>query len=333
MRAAWNREPRHRCGGWRSSRGWPRPGCRWVVLVSPLIPGLTDPDLERILELAAQAGASRAGSILIRLPLEVAGLFEDWLRAHYPERAGRVLSLIGQCRGGRLNDPSFGSRMRGSGPVADLLAQRFRLAARRLGLDPHLERPGSGWDLDSTQFRPPDHPEPSSTSSRTRRRAHPVPDTREKDGQLCRKSPESRDESMGRPRLFVSAVSSELGGARRRAAAILNGLGYDNVSEEDFPTGYGELRRWLAEPPPSTTRTPWPDPDLRALLLHPVRAPLCRHRAKPAPKRTWVILMGPAYPRDRPWNRSTSRPRITPSRTPPPTRRNAAPSSGPMWSG
>ena len=61
------------------------------VLVSPLIPGLTDPDLERILELAAQAGASRAGSILIRLPLEVAGLFEDWLRAHYPERAGRVL--------------------------------------------------------------------------------------------------------------------------------------------------------------------------------------------------------------------------------------------------
>lgn len=128
------------------------------VLVSPLIPGLTDPDLERILELAAKAGATRAGSILIRLPLEVAGLFEDWLRAHYPDRAERVLGLIRQCRGGRLNDPDFDSRMRGSGPVAELLAQRFRLAARRLGLDPHLERPGSGWDLDSTQFRRPRPP-------------------------------------------------------------------------------------------------------------------------------------------------------------------------------
>jgi hypothetical protein len=99
------------------------------VLVSPLIPGLTDPDLERILELAAEAGATRAGSILIRLPLEVAGLFEDWLRAHYPDRAERVLSLIRQCRGGRLNDPSFGSRMRGTGPVAG--AARPALSARR----------------------------------------------------------------------------------------------------------------------------------------------------------------------------------------------------------
>lgn len=128
------------------------------VLVSPLIPGLTDPDLERILELAAQAGASRAGTILIRLPLEVAGLFEDWLRAHYPERAERVLSLIRQCRVGRLNDPDFGSRMRGSGPIAELLAQRFRLAARRVRLDPGLEHPGGTWDLDSAQFRPPRPP-------------------------------------------------------------------------------------------------------------------------------------------------------------------------------
>lgn len=125
------------------------------VLVSPLIPGLTDPDLERILEHAAQAGASRAGSILIRLPLELAGLFEDWLRAQYPERAERVLGLIRQCRGGRLNDSAFGSRMRGSGPVAELLNQRFRLAARRSGLDPNLGRPVGAWDLDSTRFRPP----------------------------------------------------------------------------------------------------------------------------------------------------------------------------------
>jgi DNA repair photolyase len=121
------------------------------VLVSPLIPGLTDSDLERILERAASAGASSAGSILIRLPLELADLFADWLRTHYPDRAQHVLSLIRQCRGGRLNDPEFGSRMRGSGPVSDLLAQRFRLAARRLGLD----RRCSDWKLDTGRFRPP----------------------------------------------------------------------------------------------------------------------------------------------------------------------------------
>ena len=153
-------EPRAAAPGRRLEviRGLAQAGVPVGVLVSPLIPGLTDPDLERILVLAAEAGATRAGSILIRLPLEVAGLFEDWLRAHYPDRAERVLSLIRQCRGGRLNDPEFGSRMRGTGPVADLLAQRFRLAARRLGLDPHLERPRSGWNLDRTQFRPPRPP-------------------------------------------------------------------------------------------------------------------------------------------------------------------------------
>jgi DNA repair photolyase len=128
------------------------------VLVAPLIPGLTDPDLERILELAAQAGASRASTILIRLPLEVAGLFEDWLRAHYPDRAERVLGLIRQCRDGRLNDVEFGARMRGSGPVAELLEQRLRLAVRRLGLDPCRERPEGAWDLDRSQFRPPRPP-------------------------------------------------------------------------------------------------------------------------------------------------------------------------------
>ena len=125
------------------------------VLVSPMIPGLTDTDLEAILELAAEAGATRAGSLLIRLPLEIAGLFEAWLTEHYPERAARVLSLIRQCRDGRLNDPRFGSRMSGSGPIAGLLAQRFRLAARRLGLEPGVEGEGVGWDLDVTRFRRP----------------------------------------------------------------------------------------------------------------------------------------------------------------------------------
>ena len=85
------------------------------VLVSPLIPGLTDADLESILEHAVGAGATRAGSILIRLPRELAGLFEAWLREHYPQRAEKVLSLIRQCRGGRLNDPQFGARMTGAG--------------------------------------------------------------------------------------------------------------------------------------------------------------------------------------------------------------------------
>jgi len=99
------------------------------VLVSPLIPGLTDQDLERVLEAAAQAGASRAGSLLIRLPLELKDLFADWLQLHFPERAGKVLGLIRQCRGGKLNDARFGTRFTGTGPIAELLQQRFELAA------------------------------------------------------------------------------------------------------------------------------------------------------------------------------------------------------------
>ncbi|HSQ06745.1 MAG TPA: radical SAM protein, partial [Chromatiaceae bacterium] len=80
-----------------------------------------------------------------------AELFQDWLAAHYPDRAGKVLSLLRQCRGGRLNDPRFGSRMRGGGPIADLIAQRVALAARRLGLG----APGEAWDLATDRFVPP----------------------------------------------------------------------------------------------------------------------------------------------------------------------------------
>jgi DNA repair photolyase len=121
------------------------------VLVSPVIPGLTDHEIEAILGIAAEAGATRANHIILRLPLEVAGLFQDWLKAHYPERAERVLSLLRQCREGRLNDPRFGSRMRGSGPIADLIAQRFALAVRRLGLG----SPGDAWNLATDRFVPP----------------------------------------------------------------------------------------------------------------------------------------------------------------------------------
>jgi len=121
------------------------------VLISPLIPGLTDQDLERVLEAAARAGASRAGSLLIRLPLELKDLFADWLQIHFPERAGKVLGLIRQCRAGKLNDSQFGTRFTGTGPIAELLRQRFDLAAGRLG----LLRQGSGWELDPKHFRAP----------------------------------------------------------------------------------------------------------------------------------------------------------------------------------
>ena len=121
------------------------------VLVSPLIPGLTDADMERIVARAAEAGACRAGALLLRLPLEVRELFCSWLREHYPDRAERVLSLIRQCRNDRLNDARFGMRMTGTGPVAQLLQQRFRLALRRYGLD----RQDSGWELCSDRFRRP----------------------------------------------------------------------------------------------------------------------------------------------------------------------------------
>jgi DNA repair photolyase len=119
------------------------------VLVAPLIPGLTDHELEPILEAAARAGANAARYILIRLPGEVDGLFQQWLHVHYPDRAQHVLSLLRQCRGGRTSDSRFGRRMRGDGPVADMLARRFAVASRRLGLD------GEGVELDVTRFRPP----------------------------------------------------------------------------------------------------------------------------------------------------------------------------------
>jgi DNA repair photolyase len=128
-----------------------------AVLVSPLIPGLTDAALEQILEGAAAVGATRAGTSLIRLPHELGGLFEQWLRTHYPQRAEKVLSLIRQCRDGHLNDARFGSRMTGAGPVAEMLAQRFRLATRRLGLTGRMDPKDHGWGLDCTCFRPPHH--------------------------------------------------------------------------------------------------------------------------------------------------------------------------------
>jgi len=120
------------------------------VMAAPMIPAVNDAELERLLEAAAGAGASRAGYVLLRLPREVAPLFRDWLDRHLPERAAHVMSLVQQARGGRDNDPRFGARMRGEGAWAALLADRFRLACRRLGLGTERSPP-----LDTTQFRPP----------------------------------------------------------------------------------------------------------------------------------------------------------------------------------
>ncbi|HSH42256.1 MAG TPA: PA0069 family radical SAM protein, partial [Arenicellales bacterium] len=126
------------------------------VSVAPVIPVLTDPEMERIMAEAARLGADSASYIFLRLPLEVKDLFKQWLREHYPDRAAHIMSVIRQSRGGRENDARFGHRRRGSGEFADLVASRFRLAARRLGLDrpvPPLDttrflKPGTQLDLD-----------------------------------------------------------------------------------------------------------------------------------------------------------------------------------------
>lgn len=128
-----------------------RAGIPVGVMVAPVIPQLNDRDIEAIVEAAAGAGATSAGWVLLRLPHEVAPLFRDWLAAHYPERATHVMSLVAQMRGGRDNDPAFGARMRGEGPLAALLAQRFELACRRHGLARGRDQSA----LDKTRFRPP----------------------------------------------------------------------------------------------------------------------------------------------------------------------------------
>jgi DNA repair photolyase len=104
------------------------------VMVAPIIPGLNDHEIEAVLEAAAEAGAGQAAHTLVRLPHEVKELFAAWLEAHAPLRAEHILSLIRQCRGGRLNDPNFGSRMRGQGAYAELIGRRVAIARRRFGL-------------------------------------------------------------------------------------------------------------------------------------------------------------------------------------------------------
>lgn len=125
-----------------------RAGVPVGVSVSPLIPFLNEPELERVLEAAAAAGATRAFSIVLRLPWEVSPLFQRWLADHVPDRAARVMARVREMRGGRDNDAQFGSRMTGQGVWARLVRQRFETCCRRLGLG--RERV----ELDLGRFRP-----------------------------------------------------------------------------------------------------------------------------------------------------------------------------------
>ena len=116
---------------------------------APVIPGLNDHELEAVLERAKKAGATSAMFVTLRLPMEIKDLFQEWLKTDHPDRAGRVMSLIRQARGGKDYDSNWGYRMRGTGPVADLIASRFTTAVRRL----KLNEPREGVDV--TQFRVP----------------------------------------------------------------------------------------------------------------------------------------------------------------------------------
>lgn len=118
------------------------------VLVAPLIPAINDHEIEHILECAASAGACQAHYIFLRLPHELKEIFAAWLRAHFPDRADRVTSLIRQASGGDDYDNRFGFRQTGRGPYAEMLANRFSIASRRRGLDPDAYQ----HVLDCTQF-------------------------------------------------------------------------------------------------------------------------------------------------------------------------------------
>jgi DNA repair photolyase len=119
------------------------------VMVAPVIPGLTDHELPGILQAAARAGAGMAGYVTLRLPHGVAVLFEKWLERHFPEKKDRVLGRIRELRGGKLNDPRFGSRMTGEGILADTIRQLFDLGCKRAGIGPRQLR------LSTAAFRRP----------------------------------------------------------------------------------------------------------------------------------------------------------------------------------
>jgi len=126
-----------------------RGGVPVCVLVAPVIPGLTDHELPSILEASARAGARSAGYVMLRLPYAVAPLFERWLEQHAPEKKDKVLARIRSLRDGQLNDPRFGTRMRGEGVLADAIQELFKLGCRKAGIG------GRGSELSTAAFRRP----------------------------------------------------------------------------------------------------------------------------------------------------------------------------------
>ena len=110
-------------------------GIEVTVMTAPIIPGLNDHEIEHLLEAAADHGATRAGYVLLRLPYDIKDLFHEWLVQHVPDRAARVINLIREMRGGRDYDANWHERMRGGGPVADLISKRFGRAAARLDMN------------------------------------------------------------------------------------------------------------------------------------------------------------------------------------------------------
>lgn len=134
----------------RTIRALSAAGIPTRAMLAPVIPFVNDHEIEAIAERVAAAGAIGMGYILLRLPHEVAGLFSDWLEVHYPDRAARVMAAIRHARGGKVYDATWGKRMRGEGPIADLIARRFEVALRRHGLAGGRFEP-----LRTDLFRPP----------------------------------------------------------------------------------------------------------------------------------------------------------------------------------
>jgi DNA repair photolyase len=126
-------------------------GIPTAVMFAPVIPALNDEEMEHVLEAAKAAGARSAGYVLLRLPLEIKDLFREWLEANLPDRAKHVMSLVRSMRGGKDYDANWNTRMRGTGPYAEMLSRRFHLAVKRLGFNAE-HRP-----LDVSQFKRPAH--------------------------------------------------------------------------------------------------------------------------------------------------------------------------------
>ncbi len=136
----------------RAIRSLSEAGCPTGAMLAPLIPAINDHEVERLLAAASEAGATRAGYVTLRMPLEIKELFRDWLAEHFPDRARRVLGLVRELHGGKDYDPEWGKRLKGEGVHAALIKRRFDAAADRLGLD------RGKLSLRTDLFRPPGLP-------------------------------------------------------------------------------------------------------------------------------------------------------------------------------